>query len=104
MAERAIDPGGAQDHVLAQRSPHRLLAGGLGAPVNAERRDRIVFQVGRLLAAVEYVVGGNVHQRNGGRRAGAGKHAGADLVSLPRGLDLALGLIDLGVGCGIDRQ
>ena len=37
-------------------------------------------------------------------RAGAREHAGADLVAAPRGLDLGLGLIDLGVGRGVDHQ
>ena len=47
-AERAVDPGGAQDHVVAVRRRDRAFAGELGAPVGADRRGRVVLAIGAI--------------------------------------------------------
>ena len=69
LAERAVDPGGAQDDVVAQLpratacSPASLVA-----PVDPERPDRIVLAVGAGHGAVEDVIGRDMDHRNARRR------------------------------------
>jgi hypothetical protein len=59
---------------------HRLLARELRAAIDVGRRGRILFHVGRALAAVEHEVGGNMQERNAGMGRRRGQSCGAIAV------------------------
>jgi hypothetical protein len=90
---------------MARRSgTHRDLAGQLAAAVGAERGDRIVLPVGRLLAAVEDVVGREVDEGQVARGAGPRNRGRTLLVGGEGRRGLALCLVDGGVGGRVDDQ
>ena len=76
------------------RAPRGPRAAGLAGPVDVDRPDRVVLDVGAPLLAVEHVVRGDVDQGHALRGAGAGE------VARPVGVDpegevaLLLGAVD----------
>ena len=62
-AERTIDPGCAQDQVLAVARADGALAGFLAARIGALRIDLVLLVVGNAGRAVEHIVGGDVDER-----------------------------------------
>ena len=99
---RAVDPGGAQDNVLAQRLAHGALAGLLARAVNPQRIDRIVLSVGAALGAVEDIIGRDMDQRNAGFAARRRDIGRSDAIGGPSGIGLALGAVHRRIGGGVD--
>ena len=52
-AERAVDPGRAQDRDIVMRRQHGLFAGQLGRAIDAGRAGRVGLDVGPRFGAVE---------------------------------------------------
>ena len=79
-----------------------LLAGEFGGAVDVERAGGVGLDVGCRLGAVEDVVGGEVD--DGGAEAGGlfAEDAGGGGVDGVGEFGLALGLVDGGVGGGVD--
>jgi len=101
-AERAVDPGRAQDQVLAVGGADGALAGFLAARIGALRIDLVLLLVRNAGGAVEHVVGGDVDEGQVRLRSLRGEHRGAVAVHLKGARLVALGLVDRGIGRGID--
>ena len=104
LAVRAVDPGGAQDHVPRITGADATLARKLAAAIDIERRrSASCLDIGRALAAVEHIVGRNVNQRNAVAPVSAASCAGASALTakatLPR-----FRPVDIGIGGGIDDR
>ena len=102
---RPVDPeqpGGADHEAAVAGRRGRLLAGQLGAAVGGDGGGLIGLHVGRVLAAVEDVVAGDVDDlgidRGGGRRDASG---GGPIHRHRRRLHL-LGAIDICPGSAVD--
>ncbi len=103
-AEGAVEPGGTHDLVSRVLGAHRLLARQLAAAVGGEGMGRVELVVGASSAAVEHVVGRDVHHAQtalGGRQR---QVARADCVSREGTLRVALGAVDGVVGGGVHHQ
>ena len=103
-AARAMHPACAQDQVSAAAGADQRFTFQLGAAVDAERAGGRLFVSRLVAAAVENVVGAVVQQPAADRRHGAGQRTGGQGVDGARGVGIALGLVDGGVGAGIDHD
>ena len=94
------------EEVLARlrAGAHLRLAFGLRCPVDRQRRNRVVLAIGPGGGAVEDVVARNVDERDPGLGAGPGQPAGACGIDREGQVALAFGVIDGGVGAGIDDR
>ena len=79
-----------------------LLPCQFGAAVNVERPGGIGLLIRAGFGAVENVVGGVVNQQAAGAGQLFGDASGCNRVDGVRQLGLALGLVDSGVGGGVD--
>ncbi len=80
----------------------RLLAVQLGLAVDAQGASGVVLAPGPLAAAIEHVVGAVVQQQRAAGLGFARQHGGRLGVDAARLFRLALGLVDGGVGGGVD--
>jgi hypothetical protein len=96
-SERAVDPGGSENGAVLVFGKHGLLTSQLGCPIDAGRPRLILLHVRRLLHPVEYIVRGQMNQRNAALARRDGDGAGAALVHRERHLRVALGFVDLGI-------
>ena len=101
-AERAIDPGRAQDQVLAVGRADGALAGFLAPRIGALRIDLVLLVVGNAGRAIEHIVGGDMDERHVRLGSLLGEDCRAVAVHLKGAIRLALGLVDGGIGRGID--
>ena len=104
VTELAVDPCGAQNDVMLQVTADRILSCRFAAPIGADRTHRIAFQVRSVLAAIEHVIGRDVHHRNAGARACGREHSRADFIAAARFVKLGLREIDLRVGGRIHHE
>ena len=102
VAPRGEDPAGAQDEVIRGDGGDRLFAGELAVAVGVDRTGRIVFFVGAVLAAVEYVVGRVMQQQGAAAPGLLREQPRRDGVDPLGQLGLGLGAINRRVGGGID--
>jgi hypothetical protein len=84
--------------------PHRLLPAFLRAAVDVLRRDRVVLDVKAVLVAREHVVGRDMHDRDAGLHRPGGQDRGCERIDRPGCRDVALGLVDGGIGPGRDDR
>ena len=101
-AVSAGDRRRAQDHMARAGLAHQALAFLLAAPVDAERRDRVVLAIGALLFAVEHIIGGNLDKGHAACGRSPGEQRGAVTIGTSRRVRLVLGLVDGGIARGID--
>ena len=80
------------------------LALGRAVTVDPERRDRVGLYVWTRFRAVEDIFRRDVQQRYARRRAGLFENLGTQRIGGEDGVRLALGLVDGGVGGGVDYQ
>ncbi len=105
LPRRRIDPGRAQDHRARARGQHRLFARQLARAVDAGRAGRVLLDIGCALEPVEYVIGRNVDKRHAGPRAPLRRAAaGPSRLARIAASGSPLGLIDPGIGGGVDDQ
>src|SRR5208283_3817853 len=101
IAEFSIDPGGAKDDMARRRRAHGRFPSRLGATIDAERRDRVAFDIRAWLLAVEHVISRDMDQRSLPRRAGGRDDTGPDFIPALCGVDFYFRQVHLGVGGGI---
>jgi hypothetical protein len=87
-----------------QQPPHRLVAFPFAEAVHAQRRGRIVLDVGAGLAAVEHVIGGNVQQRDTSRAQAAARWAGPSRLTANASFRFLLGPVHGGVSGRVDNH
>ena len=80
------------------------LAGELRAPVCAERAGGIVFAPGPVAAAIEDIVGRNMQEGQAALCRRGGHGAGRVAVDARRQVFFFLGLVDGGIGGGVDNR
>ncbi len=104
VAVRAEEPGGAHDDAVGAALGDQPFTEQFGAPVGASRPGRIVLAVGAIERAVEHVIGGQVQQRRADSVGGFRHVAGPLAVDGDGEALLRLGLVDGGVGSGVDHH
>ena len=103
-AERAIDPGGAQNDVVFAALGDEPFADELGAAVSPDRAGRIILPIGPSERAVEHVVGREMQKRNAEPRGGL-RHMTRPFAVDPNGDGLLrFRLVDCRIGCGVDHN
>src|SRR6266545_924487 len=104
----AVHPGGADQVVAAPDLAQGLLAGQLGAAVDAGRLGRVVLAVALRSAQarlpVEDVVGGEVQQLGVDLRAGQGEVARAEAVVAEGAVRVALATVHVGPRGRVQHQ
>ena len=103
-AMRRVDPRRAQDRVPRIGGGDRLLAGKFGCAVDRQRRGRVGLDIGRGLGAIEDVVGGNLDDGNAEPGRCFGDRPGPDRIDGEGEVPFALGLVDGGIGGGVDHD
>ena len=88
----------------AQRSATSFSPSELGAPVSPGGRGRIVLAIRPVERAVEHVVGREMQEGNAEPRRGFGHMARPFAVDLSASRLLRLGLVDRGIGGGVDHD
>ena len=101
---RAEEPRGADDDAVGAAFGDQPFAEQFGAPVGAFRPGRIVLTVRAIERAVEHVVGGQLQQRRADTGGGFRHVAGPLAVDGDGEALLRLGLVDGGVGGGVDHD
>ena len=86
------------------RVAHAALAFFLGAAIDAERRDGIVFGIGAALAAVEYIIRGHMQKRDVVLGGSTGQIFGRERIDRMCGVALALCFVNRGIGRAIDDR
>ena len=95
---------GAHDDAVGAALDDQPFAEQFGAPVGACRPGRIVLTVGAIERTVEHVIGGQLQQRRADPVGGFRHVAGPFAVDGDSEALLRLGLVDGGVGSGIDHH
>ena len=95
-------PRSADDNRARAQALNGLFAGQFAFAVYASGANGIVFGVGLLFAAVEYIVCGNVNQGGAAGFGGFGQISRTVAVDGKRPFTVAFGFIDGGIGRRID--
>ncbi len=104
LAMRGKDPGRAQDHRLPARLGHPPFAQKLRCAIGTQGCDRIILAPGPGARAVEDIVGGDMQERQPPRRRRTGHRAGRLAIHQIGRCPVGFGLIDGGVGGGVDNE
>ena len=104
-AERAVDPGRAQDRHARIGRGDRAFAGEFRAAIGADRRRGIVLAIGAVERAVEDIIGRELDERNASAAPPPRATAPApSRIDRHRELGLGFGLVDGGIGGGVDDR
>ena len=99
-----VEPGSAQHDRLGVRGLHRLFAIAFGLAIDRKRTGMGLGQVGRGRRTVEDEIGRDMHQPCTLRGRNCSDMARTHGIHGLRQLGLAFGLVDGGVGGGVDHQ
>ena len=88
--------------MAAEALGDRRITRGLAGAVGRERVDRVVLGVGGRLRAVEDIVGRKMDERRADLAAGVGERGRSVAIDGEGDLALCFGLIDRGIGAGVD--
>ena len=103
LAEFAVEPGGAQDDMLATHAGDGLLAMELGQPVDARGRAGLLFAAGGVVwVAAEDVVRADVDQQAAGLFHRNGEVLRSLGVEELRQFGALFGGVHVGEGCAVD--
>ena len=103
-AMRGVDPGQAHCHSARVRGGDRLLAFELRLAIDAGRAGGVVLKIRPGLGPVEHEVGREVDKRGADLLRGFGGRSRPIAVERERGIGLALGPVDRGIGSGVDHD
>ena len=103
LAVGTVEPGGAEDEVLATNATNGLFSAEFRGAVHAGGRALLVFAAGGVVGfGTEHVVGGDVHQPRIGRVGGECEIFYGKVVDEIATLGIIFGGVDVGVGGAVD--
>lgn len=103
ISDRRKQPAGTQDQVSPQSVPQSQFTFSLASTLNPKRYYRVRFQVGTLLAAIEYVIARHMQHGNVSFLVGMGELTHQVTIDCKCSLPLVFRSINLSIG-SIDRD